>query len=212
MPEIVFTIIGYVVYSVLFIIALWGGYCVVTVWRRVAMTRFRSEDQQDDFLDSLASRLNEGDFEQAAETCSENRRALPQLALFAIENRDMGYEKVRHRVVERFQQDVLGDLEHRLSWVATVIKTAPMIGLLGTVLGMMGAFAKLASSEQVAPEQMAKDISFALITTACGLAIAIPLVLCTASINVRIRKMENLVGVGLNHLFETLRYAMTRGR
>ena len=52
---------------------------------------------------------------------------------------------------------------------------------------------------------MAEDISFALITTACGLAIAIPLVLSTASINVRIRKLEDLVGVGMTRLLETVK-------
>ena len=47
---------------------------------------------------------------------------------------------------------------------------------------------------------MAADIQFALITTACGLAIAVPLVLATASINIRVRKMEDLVGWGLTRL------------
>ncbi len=212
MPEIVFDILGWVVYGVLAVIALWGALCVVIVWRRVTQTRFRNEDQQEDFLDSLAVHLDQGDYERAAELCSDDRRAMPQLALFAIENRDMGYEKVRHRVAERFQQDVLADIEHRLSWVATVIKSAPMIGLLGTVMGMMGAFVNLSSGEKVDTSRMAEDIGFALVTTACGLAIAIPLVLSTASINIRIRKMENLVGLGLNHLFESLRSAMKRGK
>jgi len=52
---------------------------------------------------------------------------------------------------------------------------------------------------------LANDISFALITTACGLAIAIPLVLSTASINVRIRKLEDLVGTGLTRFLDTFR-------
>ena len=75
--------------------------------------------------------------------CDGDRRAMPQLAMYAINNRELGYEKVRRRVGERFQQDVMSDIEHRLSWVTTVIKSAPMIGLLGTVMGMMGAFANL---------------------------------------------------------------------
>jgi len=209
--DIIYSTIGYVVYGVLAVIALWGAYCVVMVWRRVAQTRFRSEDQQEDFLENLGQSIASGDLKGAVEMCENDRRAMPQLALFAINNRDMGYNQVRTRVAERFEQDVLADLEHRLSWVSTVIKSAPMVGLLGTVMGMMGAFQKIAV-EQPDPAEMAKDISFALITTACGLAIAIPLVLCTASINVRIRKMESLVGVGLNHLFEVLRATMGRGR
>jgi len=133
---------------------------------------------------------------------------MPQLALLAIANRNIGYAKIRSLLADRFQRDVLSDLEHRLSWVYTVIKSAPMVGLLGTVVGMMGAFSKLASSENVEPTALADDISLALITTACGLAIAIPLVICTASINVRIRKMEDLVGSGLTRFLETFKAAL----
>ena len=142
--------------------------------------------------------------------CEGDRRALPQLALYAINHRDVGFEKLRRRVIERFQQDVMADIEHRLSWVTTVIKSAPMIGLLGTVMGMMGAFANLSSGEKVDTIQMASDIQFALITTACGLAIAVPLVLCTASINIRLTKMEDLVGSGLARLFESMKPILTR--
>ncbi|NQU20983.1 MAG: MotA/TolQ/ExbB proton channel family protein, partial [Candidatus Nealsonbacteria bacterium] len=86
------------------------------------------------------------------------------------------------------------------------IKTAPMVGLFGTVLGMMGAFAQLADpTKQPEPAALANNIMLALITTACGLAIAIPLVLSMASISVRIRKMEDLVGAGLARFFETFK-------
>ena len=57
---------------------------------------------------------------------------------------------------------------------------------------------------------MASDIQFALITTACGLAIAVPLVLCTASINIRLTKMEDLVGSGLGRLFESMKSILSR--
>ena len=130
---------------------------------------------------------------------------MSQLALLAIMNRSIGFAKVRQLLVERFQRDVLADLEYRLNWVATVIKTAPMLGLFGTVLGMMGAFKTLATAENVKPEQLAGDISFALVTTAIGLTIAIPLILATASVNVRIRKLEDLVAAGLTRFLETFR-------
>jgi biopolymer transport protein ExbB/TolQ len=62
----------------------------------------------------------------------------------------------------------------------------------------------------VSPDVLAQDISVALITTASGLAIAIPLVLVTASINIRIRKMEDLVGSGLSQVLDTLRDSMAK--
>ncbi len=199
------TLVAYLIYGALALIALWGAFCVIVAWRRVSQSRFRNEQEQDSFLDVVEERLAAGDFDGAAQLCGGDRRAMPQLAALAIANRNVGYAKVRTLLADRFQRDVLSDLELRLSWVYTVIKSAPMVGLLGTVVGMMGAFAKLGSQQDVSPDKLANDIMLALITTACGLTIAIPLVLSTASINVRIRKLEDLVGAGLTRFLETFR-------
>ena len=76
---------------------------------------------------------------------------------------------------------------------------------------MMAAFAKLGDpNATVVVSELAQDIQFALITTACGLAIAIPLVLCTAYINVAIRKMEDLVQYGLNQFLEVFKESRVR--
>jgi len=195
--------LGYALYGALGLIALWGAFCVIMLWRRIAETRFRSEEEQAELLDRLEENLSSGDFDAAAEICDGDGRAMSQLALLAIVNRKFGYNKIRTMVTDRFQRDVLSDLEYRLSWVDTVIKSAPMVGLLGTVVGMMGAFAAISGGESVEPTRFAGDIRLALITTACGLAIAIPLVLAKASINVRIGKMEDLVGAGLTRFLET---------
>ncbi len=203
--ETLLQIVGYVIYSVLALLALWGLFCVLVVWRRVAAARFRSEDAQDAFLDELDQYLLVRDFDSASALCESQSKALPQLAQLAVNHRELGSAKLRHIVADRFQRDVLADLEYRLSWVETVIKSAPMAGLLGTVIGMMGAFSKLAGSETVPPDALASDIAVALVTTACGLVIAIPLVLSTATINIRIRKMEDLVGAGLTRFFDTFR-------
>lgn len=202
------SIVGTIVYIILGLVALWGAYCVVAVWMRVAQKRFATEEQQDLFLEALEEPLSRGDFETAEEICAGDRRAVCQLAYIAIANRKEGYTKVKQLVLDRFERDVLGDLEHRLTWVNTVIKSAPMIGLFGTVIGMMGAFYTLASATTVEPAKLAADIQIALITTACGLAIAIPLVLATASINIRIRKMEDLIGSGLTRFFEAMRNSL----
>ena len=207
----VFTILGYVIYFVMFLIALWGAFCVVMVWSRVRQKQFADEEQQTLFLEALEEPLSRGDYDGAIEICDGDRRATCQLSQMAIENRSIGFGKVKQLVADRFQRDVLQDLEYRLSWVYTVIKTAPMIGLLGTVLGMMAAFAKLADPDAtVVVSKLAQDIQFALITTALGLAIAIPLVLCTAYINVVIRKMEDLVSYGINQFLEIFKEANIR--
>jgi len=86
-----------------------------------------------------------------------------------------------------------------------------MLGLHGTVLGMMAAFGKIAAATGgVDPSTLSSDIAFALITTAIGLAIAIPATACVASINIRIRKLEDQVGAGLIRLLDIFAAANER--
>lgn len=198
-------ILGSAMYLALLLIAVWGAYCVIMVWMRVSQKRFASDDENQSFLDAVETQIAKGDMKGLETTLTGDLRAMPQLTLLALQNRKLGYHRARRLVVDKFQRDVLGDLEHRLSWVQTVIKAAPMVGLLGTVLGMMGAFSKLGSGDSVSPDVLAEDIALALVTTAAGLSIAIPLVLCTASINVRIHKMEDMVAMGLNQFFDIFR-------
>jgi biopolymer transport protein ExbB len=203
--EQLFYLISVITYAALAIVALWGAFCAVLAWRRIANVRFRDEEEQNEFLDEFERQLLSGHVESAVELCEDDRRAMPQLAMYAVEIRDLEFPRLRRQLAERFQQDVLADLDHRLTWVGTMIKAAPMLGLFGTVIGMMGAFAKLSAGTQVDPAQMAEDISFALITTACGLAIAMPLVIASASINVRIRKTEELVAAGMARLLDMMK-------
>jgi biopolymer transport protein ExbB/TolQ len=204
--EQLFYLIGVATYGAQALVALWGAFNAVLAWRRVARVQFRRGSDQDRFLDELEDKLQSGQFDDAAELTENDRRAMPQLALYAIENRDMDYQKLQRRLTERLQNDVLADLEHRLSWIGMVIKTAPMLGLIGTVIGMMGAFANLGSGTKVDPGRLATDIFFALITTAIGLATAMPLLVCLAAINVRIRKMEDSIASGLTRLVEAVKF------
>jgi biopolymer transport protein ExbB len=193
--EAVYTITSNLVYPMMALTAAWGLFCALIVWHRVRQKQFKNEAQQTAFLEAIEE-LADGD-----------RRAIGQLACLAIENRKLGFGKVKQLLVDRFQRDVLQDIDFRLSWVVTVIKTGPMLGLLGTVLGMMAAFAKLAGPEgKVEVSSLANDISFALITTIIGLLIAIPL----SAINIRIRKMEDITSYGINQFLEVFRQSLIK--
>jgi biopolymer transport protein ExbB len=202
-------LLAYLIYGALALIALWGAFTAFMVWRRVAQVRFRDEEEQDAMLEEIEAKLRSGELDSAAEICQDDARALPQLVVLAAANRQLPMGKLQALLVDRFRRDVLADLDHRISWIDTVIKSAPMVGLFGTVIGMMGAFGKLASQQQenISPNVLASDISLALVTTACGLAIAIPLVIARASIMVRLQRMEDLVGSGLTQVLEALRGA-----
>ena len=204
-----FEIISNATYFALAAAALWGLYCIVVVWTRVNQKRFKSEEEQDVFMDDVVEMLNTGDFEGTLEYVDGDPRAVPQMVEMAVNNRDLGYKRARLMMMDRFQRDVLSDLEYRLTWVGTVIKSAPMIGLFGTVFGMMGAFQTLSQGD-VNPQELAGNIMVALITTASGLAIAIPLMIIVQNVNVKMAKMEDLVGAGLQRFFEAYKTGLQK--
>jgi biopolymer transport protein ExbB len=185
--------------------ALWGMFCVIVAWRRVQRLRFKSEEAQDAWMSEVLAPIRMGDYNSAAAMCEGDERALPQLVQLAIANRDLGYKKLRQFVVDYFQRNVLADLEYRVSWVMTVIKAGPLLGLYGTVMGMMAAFGRIGTGEKVQPSQIADDISVALIATAMGLTTAIPFTFMVSSINIRLRKMQDLVALGLSQLLDSMK-------
>ncbi|MBX7073120.1 MAG: MotA/TolQ/ExbB proton channel family protein [Pirellulales bacterium] len=169
---------------------LWGLYCAILVWRRLAQLRFRTEQAQDDFVEELRQDLADADYEGAIDRCAVDERALPQLVLLALQNRDLDHAELRQLVAERLQRDVLAPMENRVSWIITVIRNGPLLGLFGTVLGMMAAFGRIGMGEKVQPAQIADEISVALICTAMGLGTAIPLGYVASSLNNRIRDLQ----------------------
>ncbi|PHQ34176.1 MotA/TolQ/ExbB proton channel family protein [Rhodopirellula bahusiensis] len=207
-----YEIISNSTYLALAAVALWGLYQIVIVWTRVGQKRFKTEEQQDAFMDDVEQMLRAGDYEGVHEYCDGDVRAIPQMIDMAVVNRDEGFKRAKQIMMDRFQRDVMSDLEYRLSWVSTVIKSAPMIGLFGTVFGMMGAFKTLATAEQVEPSALAGDIQVALVTTASGLAIAIPLMLLVATVMIRIAKMEDLLGSGLQRFFEAFKVGLAKSQ
>ena len=206
----IFNVVGQLSYVALAAVALWGAYYVFLVLTRVNAKRYKTEAAQDDFIDSIEEDLRRGNFNAVQDRCEGNKRALPMLVSYACKNRSIGYQKLKQLTLDRFQRDVIADLDYSIAWIVTVIKTAPMLGLFGTVVGMMGAFGKLASATNVNPTDLAGDIRVALETTAIGLTIAIPLVMAMATIHNRIRHMQDLVASGLSRIFEAFKVGMAR--
>ena len=194
--------LGDACYGFLAINFFWGLYHVIMGYRRVKRFSFKNKQQQAEFLDQLMQQLDAGKYDEAAQLCEDDERALPQLAHMAILNRGLGFEPMRQSVAEVLQRDVLGELEYRTNWIATVIKSGPLLGLFGTVLGMMAAFGRIGTGEKVQPSQIAAEISIALICTAMGLATAIPFNFFLASINVRVRKLQDSLGAGMVRILD----------
>ena len=186
------------IYPLQAITALQGMFLCIIVFRRLKQKQFRSAAASDEFLSEVRELMQQGQYDAVAELCDSPpywSKAVPQLILVALANKDRPLNKLKQMLAERFEQDVLSDLENRIAWINTVVKTAPMLGLQGTVLGMIAAFAKIAKAGKsgVDPTKLADDISFALFTTAIGLMVAIPLVMALASIHVRQGRLQDSV-------------------
>lgn len=179
--------------------ALYGVFCVILLLRRIRQKEFATPARAEEFFSAIHEPLMHRRFDEVAATCDSPgywSKIVPQLILVALANRERDFPKIRRILGEKFERDVLSDFEYRMAWISTMIKTAPMLGLLGTVQGMIAAFTKIASVARESgtdPAQLAADISFALWTTAIGLMTAIPLVMLQSLIHVRIGKLQDAV-------------------
>jgi biopolymer transport protein ExbB len=94
-------------------------------------------------------------------------------------------------------------LEKRMGWLATTANVAPMLGFLGTVVGMIKSFDALAEAGLSNPGLVAAGISEALITTAAGLMVAIPAQLAYNWFNTKITRFVRDIETATNMLMET---------
>ncbi|MEA3489214.1 MAG: MotA/TolQ/ExbB proton channel family protein [Candidatus Omnitrophota bacterium] len=129
----------------------------------------------EDFLEKSLDLIEQQRFEEARRGCEDSSSSLISKVLFVGLSR-LGKEKV---VVKEAIQDegrrATDGLWQKLSYLADVAAISPMVGLLGTVLGMIQAFNVIAfQAGAVKPILLASGISKAMVTTATGLIIAIP--------------------------------------
>ena len=129
-------------------------------------------------LKKVRSQLEAREISKATEMLEEQPSVLSKTMILAMtkarpEMQDANKEKIESSLVEALEgeENSVGQWINYLNVVAAV---APMIGLLGTVSGMIGAFSTIAQGGMGRPELLAGDIGEALITTATGLVIGIP--------------------------------------
>jgi biopolymer transport protein ExbB len=108
------------------------------------------------------------------------------------------------RHLERYMEEVGGDLRRGLSVLASVGSVAPFVGLLGTVLGIITAFQGIAQSGSGGISSVSAGISEALVETALGLAVAIPAVLAFNYLSGKIAAEERTLNHAAGQLLDTI--------
>ena len=124
-------------------------------------------------VESLQSTIQAGNYQEAWEICRANKAYIAQVFKGALERLGRGKEAVETALIEHGLREAQ-TLKTKNSYLSVIGVIAPMIGLLGTVIGMMGAFAVLGASGVADPRTLALRIGEVLTATASGLFIAIP--------------------------------------
>ena len=125
-------------------------------------------------LINVEEALNNGGVEEAKEVCRNTKGPVASIFYQGLERSDEGIEMVEKSIVA-YGSVQMGLLERGLSWISLFIALAPMLGFMGTVIGMIGAFQEIEAANNIAPDIVAGGIKVALLTTVFGLIVAIVL-------------------------------------
>jgi biopolymer transport protein ExbB len=113
------------------------------------------------------------DLTVAIEICRRNPGVFSHIMRVGLERAKEPWQEMRDAVIDTGRQET-PQLERNLVWLETIAQAAPLLGLLGTVLGMIKVFAAISVAGLGDPQALSSGISEAMITTAVGLAIGIP--------------------------------------
>jgi biopolymer transport protein ExbB len=150
----------------------------------------RAQINSVEFLNGIRNVLRRDNVVEALSICDATPGPVARLVKVAILNRDKGREGVREALEEAGLLEV-PPLEEKLNLLATIAQIAPVMGLLGTVLGFVNVFSELQARGTFAhSEILAGGIWEALICTAAGLAVSIP---CYAGYNFLVSRVNSIV-------------------
>ncbi|PZX17368.1 biopolymer transport protein ExbB [Breznakibacter xylanolyticus] len=121
---------------------------------------------------NIENALNNGGVEAAKEVCRNTRGPVASIFYQGLDRYDEGVDVVEKSVVS-YGSVQMGLLEKGLTWISLFIALAPMLGFLGTVIGMIQAFDSIQAMGDISPTAVAGGIKVALITTVFGLIVAI---------------------------------------
>lgn len=126
----------------------------------------------DRLLSKIEESLQAGDLESAKEVCRSTSGPTASVLHEGLKNVDRGPEAVEKAIVS-YGSVQMSLLERGLVWISLFIAIAPMLGFMGTVIGMIKAFDRIAEVGDLSPAVVADGIKVALLTTVFGLIVAI---------------------------------------
>lgn len=157
-------------------------------------------------VESFEAHLNEKRYQEAYDVAKNDDSFLGRVLSAGLQRLSLGYDHAIEAMQEVGEDETMR-LEHRLSYVAMIGSVSPMVGLLGTVDGMVQAFSVIATRNTTPkPAELAMGISTALVTTLVGLLLAIPAIIFLGFMKNRLARLTLEVGTVSENLmsrFET---------
>ncbi|MDY6854580.1 MAG: MotA/TolQ/ExbB proton channel family protein [Thermodesulfobacteriota bacterium] len=177
---------GPIVWPILVIFAI----AILIIIERILFLRRKSLDEET-FTRDLCLHLANGETDQCFLMCEENiDKSIPRIMKAGIECREMDRVDMENALQESILSEI-PKLERFLSTLGMLAAISPLLGLLGTVTGMINTFHVITYYGTGDPRMMSGGISEALVTTMLGLIVAIPIMLAHTLLS---RKVENMIG------------------
>ncbi len=158
-----------------------------------------------DMIDELEALFEEGNYQEALDLCENQRNYLTNVVAAGLGKLGHSFEVIKGAVREMQEEETV-KLFQKVGWMSIIAATAPLIGLLGTMIGMFITFGAIASAGgSVQPAQLAQGIKLKLVSTIMGLFVAIPMSLCFFLFRNRVMRATIEVNAISEELFERFR-------
>jgi len=160
-----------------------------------------------ELIDEIQALFDEGQYQEAMELCENEPTFLTRVCGAGIAKIGHSFSTIEKSIEEMGDEEAV-KLHQKVGWLSLIANVAPMMGLLGTVTGMVLAFHTIATSGgQANPAELADGISQALLTTLFGLIVAIPTTAAFAYMRNNLIRSVIEVGAIVEDLFERFRPA-----
>lgn len=160
------------------------------------------------FVLRVKNLVKKGSIELAISACRKSPTPISKIMLAGLMKFGQGRDEMKEAIEDSANQEI-PVLERNLSTLSTIGNITPLLGLLGTVFGMVKAFNVIAVMGVGKPEALAGGISEALLTTAFGLSIAIPTIVVYNYLSHRVDKLIRKMEVNCVDLVDLLTYQET---
>ncbi|HEX2168405.1 MAG TPA: MotA/TolQ/ExbB proton channel family protein [Longimicrobiales bacterium] len=145
---------------------------IIIVWKLIDLSGKSMRTRR--FLNEVDELIAQRKINEALALARDSNTPAGRILAAGLERHDEGSDRVM-KAIENVGLIEMAGLESGLVWLATLSNVAPLLGFLGTVIGMIAAFAAIEAAGEVEATVVASGIKIALITTAAGLVIAIPI-------------------------------------